>query len=171
MDADRVTLREISEQQHRELTVVLDRVRDEYRARTVLLVENCGRPLAVSGIADDRDLDALASLAASTVAAAQQLAFTLGEPNLTVALQSGCQDRLHLVLTGPAVLAVLMAADPPEGLTRLRARLRRSRALTEIQSILARSETASPPLPFPADIDEAAIDAALDGLIAQPAVP
>ena len=106
MDADRVTLREITEQQHRE--------------RTVLLVENCGRPLAVSGIADDRDLDALASLAASTVAAAQQLALTLGEPDLTVALQSGCQDRLHLVLAGPAVLAVLMAADPPEGLPRLR---------------------------------------------------
>ena len=167
MDADRVTLREISEQQHRELTAVLDRVRDEYRARTVLLVENCGRPLAVSGIADDRDLDALASLAASTVAAAQQLALTLGEPNLTVALQSGCQDRLHLVLAGPAVLAVLMAADPPEGLPRLR----RSRALTQIQSILARSETASPPHPLPADIEEAEIDAALDGLTAQPAAP
>ncbi|HSH70557.1 MAG TPA: roadblock/LC7 domain-containing protein [Deferrisomatales bacterium] len=171
MDADRVTLREISDLQHRELASVLDRVRDEYRARTVLLVENCGRPLAVSGIADDRDLDALASLAASTVAAAQQLALTLGEPDLTVALQSGCQDRLHLVLTGPAVLAVLMAADSPEGLPRLRARLRRSRALTQIQSILARSETVSPPRPLPADLDAAEIDAALDGLTARPSRP
>lgn len=170
MDSHRVTLREISERQHRELSQELERVRSEYRARTVLLVENCGRLLAASGIADDRDLDALASLVASTVAAAQQLARTLGEPNLTVALQSGCQDRLHLVLTGPAVLAVLLAEDPPEGLPRLRARLRRSRSLRQIQAILARPAAALP-RPFAAALEAGDIDAALEGLTPRTVTP
>ncbi len=120
------------------LVRILERVRAESRARVVFLVEACGRPLAVSGEAGSLPLDQLASLAASAAAAASGLGGLVGEPGVTVLLQRGEQDVLRLVPDRDFVLGVVFGNDTPQGLERLRARLRKKRAVRDIREVLAR---------------------------------
>lgn len=137
MKSDGVVLRELGATQHRALVRVLAQIRTEHRARLVVLVDACGRSLAASDQATDTDLDAFASLAASAVAAASGLATLMGEPGASLLLRWGDQDLVQLEPSGDLVVAVVFQTTPPQGLERVRARLRLRRALTKIRSVLA----------------------------------
>jgi predicted regulator of Ras-like GTPase activity (Roadblock/LC7/MglB family) len=141
MKGDGVSLLEVSEVQHRALVGILERVRVEHSARVTVLAESCGRPLAVSSPDPAVDLDSLASLSASAIAASCQLAMMLGEPGASLVLQRGDRDVLFLEPAGDLVIAVVLDALHPRGLERVRARLRLKRALSEMQAVLARPET------------------------------
>jgi len=140
MKGDGVSLRELGKGQHSALVRILARIQEEHRAQLVLLVESCGRPLAVSAGGDTADLDGLASLAASAVAASGGLAGLLGEPGASLVLQRGDRDLVHLEPAGDLVVAVVFAATSPQGLERVRARLRLKRALSEVQAVVAAGE-------------------------------
>lgn len=140
MKGDGVSLRELGEGQHHALVRILSRIQAEHRAELVVLVESCGRHLAVSAGGDAADLDALASLAASAVAASGGLAGLLGETGASLVLQRGDRDLIHLEPAGDLVVAVVFAATSPQGLEKVRARLRLKRALSEMQAVLAARE-------------------------------
>lgn len=135
-DQEGVPRRELSEAQHRSLVSVLDRLRDEFRARSVFLAETCGRPVAMSTGQGEADLDSLGSLAASAAAAAGSLGQMIGEADVSLLLQRGERDLVQLTPAGGLVLAVMFGKDSLQGLERLRARLRQRRALGEIRSVL-----------------------------------
>jgi len=151
------------------LVRILERVRGESRARLVFLVEACGRPLAVSGEEASMPLDQLASLAASTAAAASGLAALVGEPGVTVLLQRGEQDVLRLVPTREFVLGVVFGKNAPQGLERLRSRLRKKRALRDIRAVLSRGPDR--PGRGMEGVGEAEIEATLASVEPDPAGP
>ena len=157
MKGDGVSFLELSEAQHRSLVEILERVRVEHGARVTVLAEACGRPLAVSSPDPTLDLDGLASLAASAIAASCQLALMLGEPGASLVLQRGDQDVLFLEPGGELVVAVILDAVHPRGLERVRARLRLKRALSQMQAVLATPEGT----PALGAIEESELDALL----------
>ncbi|MBI5445562.1 MAG: roadblock/LC7 domain-containing protein [Deltaproteobacteria bacterium] len=142
MKGEGVPRLELTEEQHRRLVEVLGRVRSEHRARLAFLVEVSGRPLAVCGDYGATDLDALASLAASALAAGSQLAEALGEAGAGIAIHRSGRELLQLVPNGQTLLALAFGPEPLQDLERLRARLRLTRALAELRSVLARGEGA-----------------------------
>lgn len=148
MRGDGVYLRELGGRQHAALVRVLEKVRAEHRARAVILSAACGRPLALAGEACGTDLDAFASLSASAAAASGRLAQMMGEPSASLCLQRGDRDLIFLEPAGDLVVAVVFDSASPQGLERLRARLRLRRALVEIAAVL----------------DETVDDAALAGI-------
>lgn len=139
MGGDGVPRRELTLDQHDRLSRVLARVLAEHRARLVLLVESSGRPLVACGEYAQEDLDALASLAASALAASTRLAGALGEPEAALAIQRGGKELLHLVPNGESLLALALGSEPLRELERVRARLRLTRALAEVRSVLSGS--------------------------------
>lgn len=148
----------VGDDQHQTLVSVLNRVRAEHRARVAFLAETCGRPVAVSGRCED--LEALASLLASVYAAAAHAAGLLGESGLTLAMQRGENDVIHLAGAGQFVLAVLFTADAPHGLERLRARLRQRRAVAEIAALFQQVGPERPDV----EVAEGELEALLAGL-------
>lgn len=137
MRGDGVSLLEVSETQHRALVALLERVRAEHGARMALLAESCGRPVAIAASEASVDLDGLASLSASAVAAACKLGSLLGEPGATVVLQRGDRDVLFLEPSGDLIVAVILEEVHPRGLERVRARLRLKRALAQMLAVLS----------------------------------
>jgi hypothetical protein len=151
-----VAYRELSEDQHRRLLTVLERVRMEHRARLVLLAETSGQPLAVCGDCGAADVEGLSSLAASALAAAADLGRALGEPGAAVAVQRAGREILQLVPNGETLLALAFGPEPLLDLERVRARLRLTRALEELRAVLLPSEGASPGFtPSDHEIEEA----------------
>ncbi|NTU59450.1 MAG: hypothetical protein HGA98_00145 [Deltaproteobacteria bacterium] len=136
MKGDGVSLVELTEAQHAALVTLLEKVRLEHGARMALLAETCGRPLALSAPDAGVDLDALASLAASAVAATLRLGALFGEPGATLVLQRGDRDVLFLEPSGDLIVAVVLEEVHPRGLERVRARLRLRRALSEMRGVL-----------------------------------
>lgn len=116
------------------LARILARVRADHGARLVFVARACGQPLAWAGDRPDADLDSLASLVASTCAAAARLGSLLGEDGVGVLLQKGERDVVQVTAVEDMVLAVVCADQPPQGLERLRARLRQRKALDELRT-------------------------------------
>jgi hypothetical protein len=136
LKAEDVRQREWTETQQRRISELLDRIRKEFHARLVLLVESRGHPLASSGDAPDWDLTSVSSLAASAVAATGQLAHLLGETAEGLALRHEGREFLHLIPNGRTLLALAFDAPPPSGLEEVRARLRLKRALAQLETAL-----------------------------------
>ncbi len=138
-------VRSIDEAQHRALVAILGRLRAEHRARFVFLADGAGRPVCAAGTSPDSDLDAVASLVASTAAAASRLSELLGEGGASFLLQRGEADVVQL-LPGPGfVLAVVYDGGAPRGVERLRARLRQRRAVVEVAAVFAAPSPAGAP--------------------------
>lgn len=137
MHKDGVTWLELTEGQHKSVVHVLQKVRGEHGARFTFLVDASGRPLAVSHDDAVDDLDGVASLCASAVAAAARLAHLLGEPGAGLVLQRGDRDVLFLEASESLIVAVVLDQIHPTGLERVRAKLRLKRALAELAKLVA----------------------------------
>ena len=137
MERDGVSWLELTETQHRSVVHVLQKVRAEHGARFTFLVDASGRPLAVSHPDAALDVDGLASLCASAVAAAARLAEMLGEPGAGLVLQRGDRDVLFLEASENLIVSVVLDSIHPTGLERVRAKLRLKRALTELRKIIS----------------------------------
>lgn len=124
----------LDEAQGEQLARILERVRADHDARLVFAARACGRPLGWAGEPPGADLDALASLVASLCAAGARLGALLGEEGVGLLLQKGERDVIQVIAAGEIVLAVRSAEQPPQGLERLRARLRQRKALAELRS-------------------------------------
>ena len=122
---------------------IIGRIREEYRARGVFLVESCGRHVISCGENPFPDSDAFASLIASVMAAVAQLSSYLEFRDVGVWLQKGGKELLYIEIAGELILIVLFGRDQLESLEKLRARLRTKKALGDLAKIAAPSGNGS----------------------------
>lgn len=123
----------LGQQQLDALLAVLTRVREESRARAVLLIDGKGMLLGEVGETSALDITRMGPLAASSVAATSSLAALVGEREFTVLFHQAEDDSIQLTLVEDGViLAVFFGREAPWGLVRLRSR----KASREIQDIL-----------------------------------
>lgn len=95
----------------------------ESNARAVFLLERNGCAIASAGEIEGTDATALASLAASNVAATEGLAQLVGERNVANLYHEGEKDSLHLTTVGNhLIILVVFDERSSHGLVRLRVR-------------------------------------------------
>lgn len=116
---------------------ITDRLQQDSRARTILLVDKNGQLLAASGNASELDTTSLSSLVAGNVAATGGIAKLIEEEEFTGQFHEGKGVSIHMSLVGRrAILVVLFDKNTTHGLVRLRVR-KASAELTEIFEQLA----------------------------------
>ncbi len=155
----------ILEEDHRRLSEVLDRLRQDANAKLTFLLNKNGQQIARSGDLEDIDPTALASLTAGNVAATDGLAKLVGEREFEILFHEGVSDHLHInVIGGRTILLVRFDERSSLGLVRLRVK----KASPELGAILddaatrqsapADAAAPTPPSPF-AEITDEDIDA------------
>lgn len=97
----------ISSAQMRAVDTILQQLRDVSGVRFIALVSTSGQPITTSPPNEHPDVLSLASLAASSFAATQQLAGILNETEFTLLFHEGRESNLHVAQVSPQVLLVL----------------------------------------------------------------
>ncbi len=112
-----------AEEDFRRLQQLLERFRDETRARYVLLADRAGQLLTAVGDGVGVDSTSFASLAAADFEASNQLAHLLGEDDFASLWHQGEEEGMFLVdVGGRAILAALFGAGSTLGLLRVKSR-------------------------------------------------
>jgi predicted regulator of Ras-like GTPase activity (Roadblock/LC7/MglB family) len=111
------------EEEHARLSRIAQTLLDQANASFVGLIDRNGQPLGWCGELPDADRTALASLAASNVAATESLAEMIGEPAFSALYHEGEREHLHMSALGRiAILVVAFNERSSLGLVRLRVR-------------------------------------------------
>jgi predicted regulator of Ras-like GTPase activity (Roadblock/LC7/MglB family) len=111
----------LQEADHRRLTAILERLRQDANARVTFLIDKNGQQLAAAGQLEGLDPTSLAALTAGNVAATDGLAKLLGEKEFATLFHEGEHDSLHInVVSGRAILVVIFDERSSLGLVRLR---------------------------------------------------
>lgn len=120
------------EEEYRQLTEVLVRLRQDSHGRAVFLIDRNGQQIAADGEVDKFDATSLASLTAGNVAATDGLAKLIGEREFSVLFHEGQQDHIHIsIVAKRAILVVIFDDRSSLGLVRLRVK----RANAELEKI------------------------------------
>jgi predicted regulator of Ras-like GTPase activity (Roadblock/LC7/MglB family) len=98
----------VSDRQMRLVDDILDKLRAASGSRFIALVSTSGQPITTSAVEDHPDTLSLASLAASSFAATQQLAEVLHEREFTLLFHEGRESNLHVAQVTDQVLLVIM---------------------------------------------------------------
>jgi predicted regulator of Ras-like GTPase activity (Roadblock/LC7/MglB family) len=96
-----------SNRQMRRVDEILVRLREASGSRFIALVSTSGQPITSSSVDASPDALSLASLAASSFAATQQLAEILAEREFTLLFHEGRDSNLHVSPVTERVLLVL----------------------------------------------------------------
>jgi predicted regulator of Ras-like GTPase activity (Roadblock/LC7/MglB family) len=119
-----------------EIREVADRLQQDSRARTILIVDKNGQMIASSGV-DTLDTTSLASLVAGNVAATGGIAKLIEEEEFTGQYHEGKEISVHMTIVARRIiLVVLFDKNTTQGLVRLRVK-KASEMLTEIFDRLA----------------------------------
>lgn len=119
-----------------EIREVADRLQQDSRARTILIVDKNGQMIASSGV-DTLDTTSLASLVAGNVAATGGIAKLIEEEEFTGQYHEGKEISVHMTIVARRIiLVVLFDKNTTQGLVRLRVK-RASDLLTDIFDRLA----------------------------------
>jgi predicted regulator of Ras-like GTPase activity (Roadblock/LC7/MglB family) len=111
----------LHEADHKRLTAILDRLREDANAAVAFLIDKNGQQLAAAGHVDEFDPTSLAALSAGNVAATDGLAKLLGEKEFATLFHEGEHNSLHInVVSGRAILVVIFDERSSLGLVRLR---------------------------------------------------
>ncbi|GAB4247098.1 MAG: roadblock/LC7 domain-containing protein [Thermoleophilia bacterium] len=97
----------ISDRQMRLVDEILNRLRQVSSSRFIALVSTSGQPITTSTAEEHPDTLSLASLAASSFAATQQLAEVLAEREFTLLFHEGRESNLHVAQVSDQVLLVI----------------------------------------------------------------
>ena len=120
---------------------ITDRLQQDSRARTILLVDKNGQLLAASGNASELDTTSLSSLVAGNVAATGGIAKLIEEEEFTGQFHECKGVSIHMSIVGRrAILVVLFDKNTTHGLVRLRVR-KASSELTEVFDQLAAKDS------------------------------
>lgn len=122
----------IYEQELSEIREVADRLHQDSRARTILIVDKNGQLIAASGVDADLDTTSLSSLVAGNVAAVGGMAKLIEEEEFTGQFHEGKEISVHMTIVARRIiLVVLFDKNTTQGLVRLRVK-KASELLTEI---------------------------------------
>ena len=132
----------LQEVDHRRLTGVLDRLRQDGNAKVTFLIDKNGQQLAAAGQVEEFDPTSLAALAAGNVAATDGLAKLLGETEFATLFHEGEHDHLHInVISKKAILVVIFDERSSLGLVRLRVKKASVELGTILDDIITRSKS------------------------------
>ena len=125
------------DQELSEIQAVADKLHQDSRARTVLIVDKNGQMIAASGVDAQLDTTSLSSLVAGNVAATGGIASLIKEDEFTGQYHEGKEISVHMTIVARRIiLVVLFDKNTTQGLVRLRVR-KADEALTGIFEALA----------------------------------
>jgi predicted regulator of Ras-like GTPase activity (Roadblock/LC7/MglB family) len=120
-----------------EIREVADRLQQDSRARTILIVDKNGQMIASSGVDADLDTTSLSSLVAGNVAATGGIAKLIEEEEFTGQYHEGKEISVHMTIVARRIiLVVLFDKNTTQGLVRLRVK-KANEMLTDIFDRLA----------------------------------
>ncbi len=115
-----------------EIREVADRLHQDSRARTILIVDKNGQLIAASGVDAELDTTSLSSLVAGNVAATGGIAKLIEEEEFTGQFHEGKEISVHMTIVARRIiLVVLFDKNTTQGLVRLRVK-KANEALTDI---------------------------------------
>jgi predicted regulator of Ras-like GTPase activity (Roadblock/LC7/MglB family) len=144
------------EDEVRQIQAVADRLRQDSRARSILVVDKNGQ-LVASSSADELDTTSLSSLVAGNVAATGGIAKLVEEDEFTGQFHEGKGLSVHMtIVSRRMILVVVFDKNTTHGLVRLRVR----KASSELAKILEEvsKKAQSPQVNVFAEITDADID-------------
>jgi predicted regulator of Ras-like GTPase activity (Roadblock/LC7/MglB family) len=153
----------ISDRQMQLVDEILDKLRHVSGSRFIALVSTSGQPITTSTVEEHPDTLSLASLAASSFAATQQLAAVLHEREFTLLFHEGRESNLHVAqVTDQVLLVITFGRETQVG----KVRLYTSRAVEVLRPIFEASD-ADDAEPLMIDDDYSLLaDEAIDDLFA-----
>ena len=120
-----------------EIREVADRLHQDSRARTILIVDKNGQLIGSSGVDAELDTTSLSSLVAGNVAATGGIAKLIEEEEFTGQYHEGKEISVHMTIVARRIiLVVLFDKNTTQGLVRLRVK-KANEALTKIFDDLA----------------------------------
>jgi predicted regulator of Ras-like GTPase activity (Roadblock/LC7/MglB family) len=120
-----------------EIREVADRLHQDSRARTILIVDKNGQLIAATGVDAELDTTSLSSLVAGNVAATGGIAKLIEEEEFTGQYHEGKEISVHMTIVARRIiLVVLFDKNTTQGLVRLRVK-KANEALTQIFEALA----------------------------------
>jgi predicted regulator of Ras-like GTPase activity (Roadblock/LC7/MglB family) len=120
-----------------EIREVADRLQQDSRARTILIVDKNGQLIAASGVDAELDTTSLSSLVAGNVAATGGIAKLIEEEEFTGQYHEGKEISVHMTIVARRIiLVVLFDKNTTQGLVRLRVK-KANENLTDIFDRLA----------------------------------
>lgn len=110
----------ISDRQMQVVDEILDKLRQVSASRFIALVSTSGQPITTVSSEEHPDTLSLASLAASSFAATQQLAAVLDEREFTLLFHEGRESNLHVSqVTDQVLLIITFGRETQVGKVRL----------------------------------------------------
>lgn len=146
------------EEELQEIRVIADKLQQDSRSRTILIVDKNGQMISTSGAATDLDTTSLSSLVAGNVAATGGIAKLIEEDEFTGQFHEGKDISVHMTLVARRIiLVVLFDKGTTHGLVRLRVK-KASEALNDVFERLAIKQATTPQPDLFAEITDADID-------------
>lgn len=145
------------EEELQQIQVIADKLQQDSRARTILLVDKNGQLIAAAGVDSNLDTTSLSSLVAGNVAATGGIAKLIEEEEFTGQFHEGKDLSVHMTIVARRIiLVVLFDKNTTHGLVRLRVK-KAGVELTKIFEALEK-KAASPQANVFAEITDADID-------------
>ena len=146
------------EEELQEIQGIADKLQQDSRARTILIVDKNGQLIASGGVDADLDTTSLSSLVAGNVAATGGIAKLIEEEEFTGQFHEGKDISVHMTIVARRIiLVVLFDKNTTHGLVRLRVK-KASEALTDVFDRLAEKAKSQPQADVFAEITDADID-------------
>lgn len=146
------------EDELRRIQEIADRLQQDSRARTILIVDKNGQLIGAAGDANELDTTSLSSLVAGNVAATGGIAKLIEEDEFTGQFHEGKGTSVHMTIVARRViLVVLFDKNTTHGLVRLRVK----KASEELERVFEELETKAQQTPQAnvfAEITDADID-------------
>ncbi|MEZ4448565.1 MAG: roadblock/LC7 domain-containing protein [Nannocystaceae bacterium] len=143
----------------RQIQAISDRLQQDSRAETILLVDKNGQLIAASGNAHELDTTSLSSLVAGNVAATGGIAKLIKEDEFTGQFHEGKGISIHMSLVGRRViLVVLFNKNTTHGLVRLRVKKANDELNAIFEALAQKALTSPAPDPFGGAITDEDID-------------
>jgi len=145
------------EEELRQIQAIVDRLQQDSRARTILVVDKNGQMIATAGNAAELDTTSLSSLVAGNVAATGGIAKLIEEEEFTGQFHEGKGISVHMTIVARRIiLVVLFDKNTTHGLVRLRVK-KATEELDKVFEILSK-KAQSPQMNVFAEITDADID-------------
>lgn len=125
------------EEELNQIQEITDRLQQDSRAQTILVIDKNGQLIASSGVDANLDTTSLSSLVAGNVAATGGIAKLIEEEEFTGQFHEGKDISVHMnIVARRIILVVLFDKGTTQGLVRLRVR-KANDALTAVFDALA----------------------------------
>ena len=146
------------EEELQQIQAIADKLQQDSRAQTILIVDKNGQMIAASGVGRELDTTSLSSLVAGNVAATGGIAKLIEEEEFTGQFHEGKDISIHLSLVARRIiLVVLFDKGTTHGLVRLRVK-KAVESLTAVFDRVAEKQAKEPAPDLFAEITDADID-------------